>query len=284
MLQDTRGLWSAWLTLRKVCSHPLYRWRQSLRKVKSCAPGCLGLKLKPQLRLAPKTRLLPCSCPVPFTRLMTVGSFSTHTLFLLTHTFAYSFPLVPVSFMLPRRSLCALHRGRPEAPPGEADTSPSSLTLSPGGSWGVLFLSLFLDCTYLGLKRFYFSVPLPQLARPGTQQDSKNVNQVNERMQDCSSDPITFPWRLWFAISYFFLEHKRISEGLKWCTVAHVVLMCTLFLTLLIFCILLLLFVCESFSILDSKAILIYQYYHCRGYFSNTYSIIKKNLKFGHCK
>lgn len=33
-----------------------------------------------------------------------------------------------------------------------------------------------------------------------------------------------------------------------------------------------------------SKAILIYQYYHCRGYFSNTYSIIKKNLKFGHCK
>lgn len=79
---------------------------------------------------------------------------------------------------------------RPPTSPGEADTSPSSLTLSPGGSWGALFLSLFLDCTYLGLKRFYLSVPLPQLARPGTQQDSKNVNQVNERMRDCSSDPV----------------------------------------------------------------------------------------------
>lgn len=97
------------------CSHPLYRWRQNLRKVKSCAPGCLRLKLKPQLSLASKTRLLPCSCPVPFTRLMTVGSFLTHTLFLLTHTSAYSFLLVPVSFLLPRRSLRTLHRERPEA-------------------------------------------------------------------------------------------------------------------------------------------------------------------------
>lgn len=163
----------------------------SLRKLKSCAPGCLRLKLKSQVSLAPKTRLSPCSCPVPFTRLMAASSFLTAS--------CSPTPL-PIVFRWPQSLSCYPRdpympftgsSQRPPASPGEADTSPSSL--SPGGSWGVLFLSLFLDCTYLGLKRFYFSVPLPQLVRPGTQQDSNNVNQVNERMQDCSSGPITFP-------------------------------------------------------------------------------------------
>lgn len=85
----------------------------SLRKLKSCAPGCLRLKLKSQVSLAPKTRLSPCSCPVPFTRLMTASSFLTASC--STHTFAYSFPLAPVSFLLPKISLHALHRELPEA-------------------------------------------------------------------------------------------------------------------------------------------------------------------------
>ena len=166
----------------------------------------ISFKTETPAQPSPKDQIFTVELPCAFYPcLMTAGSFLTASCSPTPLPVVSTGPsLFPVAQEIPTcRSLHALHRELPEAshfPSGGRHLS-YLLNFYQLEDHGEFYFCLSFQTVHiLGLRDFifqshflrqpHFPASVPQ---PGTQQGSKNVYQIKERMQDCSSDPVTFP-------------------------------------------------------------------------------------------